>query len=207
MAKLSTDLQDYFFGDSVPELVTLQEVLKLSGDRTFGFLLVLLSLPSALPIPAPGYSTPFGVLILLLGGQMLIGRHQPWLPARFSQHPLKLQTVQGILKAGLPWLKKIEALARPRWLGVCDHPSGRFVLAIAVSLMAISMMIPIPGTNTLPAMGIFVVGFGLLERDGLISSFGLLLCLGGLILTTSIITALIWGGASLLDVIRQWLRG
>jgi hypothetical protein len=204
MAKLSADLQDYFFGDSAPEVITLQEVLKLSGDRTFGFLLVVLAFPSALPIPAPGYSTPFGVLILVLAVQMLWGQHEPWLP--FRQRSLKLSTVQGILRAGLPWLKRIENLARPRWSVVCETAIGRFVLAIAVSLMAISMMIPIPGTNTLPAMGIFVVGFGLLEKDGLISLLGLFLCLCGLILTTSIITALIWGGTSLLDVIRQWLR-
>ena len=42
------------------------------------------------------------------------------------------------------------------------------------------MMIPIPGTNTLPAMGIFVTGFGLLDDDGAISIGGLVLCvLGG----------------------------
>lgn len=82
MAKLSTDLEAYFFGESAPEVVTLQELLKLSGDRTFGFLLVMLSFPSALPVPAPGYSTPFGLLILLLAVQMLWGRHEPWLPFR-----------------------------------------------------------------------------------------------------------------------------
>ena len=45
--------------------------------------------------------------------------------------------------------------------------------------MAISMMIPIPGTNTLPAIGIFVTGFGLLDDDGFISLGGLVLCLIG----------------------------
>ncbi len=205
MAKLSTDLEEYFFRDSAPELVTLGELLKLAGDRTFGFLLVVLSLPSALPIPAPGYSTPLGLLILLLAVQMLWGRHEPWLP--FRERSLKLSTVQGILKAGLPWLRRLEKVARPRWSVVCETELGRFVLAIAVSLMAISMILPIPGTNTLPAMGVFVVGFGLLEKDGVISILGLLLCLCGLIVTTSIITALIWGGTSLWDMLRQWLKG
>jgi hypothetical protein len=46
-------------------------------------------------------------------------------------------------------------------------------LGIAIALMGISMMIPIPGTNTLPAMGIFVTGFGLMEDDGAISLGGL----------------------------------
>lgn len=71
--------------------------------------------------------------------------------------------------------------------------------------MAISMMIPIPGTNTLAAMGIFVTAFGLSEDDGAISLGGLVLCVMGAILTTSILFALMWGGSSLLDVIKTWL--
>jgi hypothetical protein len=34
------------------------------------------------------------------------------------------------------------------------------------------MMIPIPGTNNLPVMGIFVTAFGLSEDDGAISLEG-----------------------------------
>jgi hypothetical protein len=53
--------------------------------------------------------------------------------------------------------------------------------------MAISMMIPIPLTNTLPAIGIFVVGFGLIDDDGAISLAGLVLCVMGAILTSSVL--------------------
>jgi hypothetical protein len=71
--------------------------------------------------------------------------------------------------------------------------------------MGISMMIPIPGTNTLPAMGIFVTGFGLMEDDGAISLAGLVLCLMGGILSTSILLAVFWGSSSLLDLLKEWL--
>ncbi len=111
-------------------------------------------------------------------------------------HPLKLETVQGFLKGGIPWLRRIEAIARPRLSYICTTLPGRITIGSTIALMAISMMIPIPGTNTLPAMGIFVTGFGLLEDDGAIS-------LGGL--TTSILFALMWGGSSLLDIIKTWL--
>ena len=60
--------------------VTLNEILEIAGERTFGFLFVLLSLPSALPIPAPGYSTPFGIVMFLLAAQLIVGREQLWLP-------------------------------------------------------------------------------------------------------------------------------
>ena len=53
--------------------------------------------------------------------------------------------------------------------------------------MSISMMIPIPGTNTLPAIGIFITAFGLLEEDGLICLFGLFVCSLAATLTTGIL--------------------
>jgi len=65
------------------------------------------------------------------------------------------------------------------------------------------MMIPIPGTNTRPAMGIFVTGFGLIEDDGAISLRELVLCLIGGILSSSILIALLDGGTSLLDLIKD----
>ncbi|AFY42447.1 exopolysaccharide biosynthesis protein [Nostoc sp. PCC 7107] len=205
MARLSQELQRYFFEEERSAKVTLADILLLAQERIFGFLLVILSLPSALPVPAPGYSTPFGILIFLLAIQLIVGAKSPWLPQKMLNHPIQLETVQGFLKAGIPWLRRIEAIARPRLTVVCTTTPGRVTIGIAIALMSISMMIPIPGTNTLPAMGIFVTGFGLLEDDGAISLGGLALSLMGAILTTSILIALIWGGSSILDLIRAWL--
>ncbi|MBH8552122.1 exopolysaccharide biosynthesis protein [Nostocaceae cyanobacterium CENA357] len=205
MARLSNELQRYFFEEERPSNVSLSEILLLAKERIFGFLLVILSLPSALPIPAPGYSVPFGILIFLLAIQLIIGAKTPWLPQKMMNYPIKLETVQGFLKGGIPWLRRIEAIARPRLSYICTTLPGRVTIGSAIALMAISMMIPIPGTNTLPAMGIFVTGFGLLEDDGAISLGGLVLCLMGAILTTSILFALIWGGSSILDLIKTWL--
>ncbi|MFB2935729.1 exopolysaccharide biosynthesis protein [Aerosakkonemataceae cyanobacterium BLCC-F154] len=206
MAKLSTELQRFFFEEERPPQVTLSDILTIAGERIFGFLFVILSLPSALPVPAPGYSVPFGVLLFLLAIQLISGRKRPWLPNKMLNHPIKLETVQGFLKAGLPWLKRIEAITRPRLTYICTTLPGRVFIGCSIALMATSMMIPIPGTNTLPAMGIFVTGFGLIEDDGAISLGGLVLCVMGLILTSSILFALWFGGTSLLDIIKDSLR-
>jgi hypothetical protein len=122
-------------------------------------------------------------------------------------HALPLSKVQSIVKAGLPWLRRIEQLSKPRLTYVCTSRTGRAVLGSAIALMAISMMIPIPGTNTLPAMGIFVVGFGLLDDDGAISLAGLVMCLLGATLSLSILYALAVGGTSLYDWLRMSLKG
>ena len=206
MARLSLELQRYFFEEERSSKVTLKEILQLAEERVFGFLFVIISLPSALPIPAPGYSTPFGIVLFLLAVQLIMGSKLPWLPDRVSNHSIELKQVQGVLKAGIPWLRRIETISRPRLSYICTSLPGRVIIGSAIALMGISMMIPIPGTNTLPAMGIFVTGFGLLEDDGAISLAGLVLCLIGAILTTSILIAIFVGGTSLLDLIKDWLR-
>ncbi|KOR35492.1 MULTISPECIES: exopolysaccharide biosynthesis protein [Planktothricoides] len=205
MAKLSTELQRYFFEEERSPQVTLADILQLAGERTFGFLFVLLSLPSALPLPAAGYSTPFGLVLFLLAVQLISGRKSPWLPNKIMLRSLDLKTVQGFVKAGMPWLQKLEIICRPRLTFICKGLSGRIIMGLGISLMAISMMIPIPGTNTLPAMGIFLTGFGLMDDDGAITLAGLVVCLMGLTLTSSILFALWFGGSSLLDIIKAWL--
>nr|WP_228035659.1 exopolysaccharide biosynthesis protein [Oculatella sp. LEGE 06141] len=197
----------FFFEEERPAKVTLTDILELAGERIFGFLFVLLAFPSALPVPAPGYSVPFGILIFLLAVQLIVGAQTPWFPERFRHQSLALKQVQGVLKVGLPWLRRIEAISRPRLTYVCTSLPGRITIGIAIALMAISMMIPIPGTNTLPAIGIFVTGFGLLDDDGAISLGGLVLCLMGGALSLSILLAIWFGGASLLDLIKQWVSG
>ncbi|PAX51644.1 exopolysaccharide biosynthesis protein, partial [Brunnivagina elsteri] len=92
--------------------------------------------------------------------------------------------------------------SRPRLTQVCTSLLGRTVIGLALALMSISMMIPIPGTNTLPAIGIFVTGFGLLNDDGAISLGGLVLCVCGFILSSSIFLAISFGGSSLLDITK-----
>ena len=216
MARLSVELQRYFLSPDAADLpvanqpsdglanshtgynslangqkslkeVTLNEILEIAGERTFGFLFVLLALPSALPIPAPGYSVPFGIVMFLLAVQLVAGSEQPWLPEKFRRRGFERKSVQGIIRKGLPWLKRIETVSRPRLTPVCTSRTGRVVIGLAIALMSISMMIPIPLTNTLPAIGIFVTGFGLLDDDGAISLAGLTICVMGAALSSTIL--------------------
>ncbi len=203
MARLSQELERFFWSETCPPRVQLADLVQLTGERAFGFFFVLLSFPSALPVPAPGYSVPFGVVIALLSVQMLAGRSEPWLPQRVLKQGLELKQIQGVLKVGLPWLRRIEGLSQPRLTAICTSVTGRICMGLLITLMACSMMIPVPGTNTLPAMGIFVSGFGLLEDDGALSLAGLCLCVLAGILSTSILLAMYLGGASILDWVRD----
>ncbi|WP_443029142.1 exopolysaccharide biosynthesis protein [Spirulina sp. CS-785/01] len=208
MAKLSIELNRYLFAEdhSQPK-VRLADFLALAGERGFGVLFVVLSLPSALPVPAPGYSIPFGIVIFVLTVQFMVGVKSPLLFPQLANRGVKWETAQKFVQRGTPWLKRFEGVAKPRLTWVCTTIPGRLVLGTAIALMSISMMIPIPGTNTLPALSIFITGLGLVEDDGVISLGGLLTSVLILILMVSVILAAIYGGTSLIDYLKDLLMG
>ncbi len=161
---LSENLQSIVAGQS--EKVTLGEIVDAINDKQFGMLLVLLSIPSALPIPAAGYSTPFGVAILILGLQMLKGRRTPWLPRKMRQKTFTRQKLVGMVNKTGGFFRWVEKFVRPRlhWI---NSRGGYRLMALLVIFMSLLMCLPIPSTNTAPAMVIFLIGIGLCEDDGL----------------------------------------
>jgi hypothetical protein len=203
--KLSTTLGDLLRRQHETEELTLGEVFQRIGDRGFGLLLLLLSLPSALPIPAPGYSTPFGLLIALLALQMLAGRRMPWLPAWAARLRLHGGFVEGMLKFSSAFFAKIEFLIRPRlrWIG---SRAGLALLGGLVLIMACLMILPIPFTNTFPAFVIFLIGIGLIEEDGLFALFGAALGLLSTALYSVVVFFLIRFGMEGVDMLKEWIK-
>lgn len=145
------------------------------GEKGFGLLLAVLALPSALPLPAAGYSVPFGVLLIALGLQLMSGRARPWLPQRCLKWRLPARRLPPLLAGARRVARWVERFIRPRMAWVLRGPA-RWWMGGLVVFMGLLMCIPIPTTNTAPAMVIFLIGIALTEEDGL---FGLLAIAGG----------------------------
>jgi len=153
--------------------LTLGEALDLLGERSFGALFVLLALPAALPLPAAGYAVPFGLGIFVLGIELIAGRSRPWLPARILK--MKLPSLDPDSRA-LALLERIEGLFRARGPGL--HGPFRAMVGLTACCLGGLMMIPIPGTNTLPGACALVMGMGILYRDGLWTAAGMVIGAG-----------------------------
>lgn len=191
------------------ESLTVGRIAERIGDRGFGLLLVVLSLPSALPVPAAGYSVPFGVLLLALAGQMLTGFARPVVPRRLARVSMAGPFAARVLQAAAWALKRIERLVRPRMRWITSR-GGQVAMGILVLLMSLLMMVPIPLTNTFPALVIFLIGVGLTEDDGL---FALGACLVGavaVLLYGGLIYAMVEHGPQVVGSIKEalldWVR-
>lgn len=141
--------------------LTVGALVDKAAESGFGFLIGVLAL---IAIPFVGVSTPFGLAIALLGGQMMIGMNRPWLPRRARRRALSmamLDRVLGLLARRTRWLARLsrrraELIIQPRLIG----------LAIVVLALALALPIPIPGSNLVFLIPILLYAVGILERDG-----------------------------------------
>jgi hypothetical protein len=185
--------------------ITLGDVVRRIGDRGFGLLLLVLSLPSALPVPAPGYSTPFGILIAILALQMLAGRHSPWLPQRAAAMKIHGKFADQMLAFAGKFFARVEFLIRPRWRWVGSR-GGKAFLGVLVLLMACLMILPIPLTNTFPAFVIFLIGIGLTEEDGLACLGAAFLGVVSVLLYALVVYFFLRFGMEGIEMIKDWIR-
>lgn len=191
--------------DQNPEGPSISELTDAVGDKGFGLLLMLLSLPSALPIPAPGYSIPFGIAMAIIAVQIFIGKQAIWLPRRIMRFRIHPKLATKMVGTGAAFLRRVEKLIKPRirWM---HSRAGHSLLAVIILLMSLFMMIPIPGTNTMPAMAIFIIGVSMAEEDGFIA-IGALLCA---ILAASVSGAIVYlfytRGPEAAESVKDWIK-
>lgn len=184
---------------------SIGELTLAVGEKGFGLLLVVLSLPSALPVPAPGYSTPFGIVIGLLAIQMIMGRSTVWLPNRLKGVRISPNVAGKMIGAATKFLKFIENFIRPRQRWIRSR-GGQAGLASIVLIMACLMMLPIPLTNTFPAMVIFLIGVGLSEEDGLLALGAFAVGCAAVALYAGIIYIVATQGVEVIEHAKDWIK-
>ncbi|KAF0132571.1 MAG: exopolysaccharide synthesis ExoD, partial [Xanthobacteraceae bacterium] len=94
--------------------ISLGQLTGLLGDRAFGLLVLIFALPNIIPM-IPGVSTVSGVVIAIVGVQMLVGRHEPWLPAAIADRTLPREQLSAMIGRTIGWIARLERVARPRW--------------------------------------------------------------------------------------------
>ena len=137
-------------------------------------LILLLAAPFV--IPAPGLSVPFGIAICLLGLRIAVGGRSA-LPRFILRKEVAYSTLEKIVTRVARVVEKLEKRIRPRMHFLQDHP--RMVNLIGLGIISggfiLSLPLPIPFSNGLPAVSIMFLAAGLMERDGLLVLWGYVL--------------------------------
>ena len=175
--------------DAGPDGLSIRELRDRLDERAFGLLILILTIPCLVPA-LYGVPQVLGIPILLLAGQILVGRTEPWLP-------------EGVLKRRVPkaWLDRMadfstkrmgwfERLSRPRlrWLatGLGERLAALFMIVATVTIV-------LPMTNTVPSVALALLSVGLIQRDGAFVALGSAVALGWAGLLAGLTVGLVLG--------------
>lgn len=189
--------------------ITLRELLALLGEQGLLVFCGLLAVPFLLPVTLPMMSTVFGIPMLLIGFAVMVSR-VPWLPERVLLHRVEAATARQMLATLRGWALRFEHLVRPRALALSASAPINVVNGALLMLAVLLLMAPlplVPFANTVPAVAIMLLCFGMAERDGIVIALGWLATLASAAYVGGLMVLVIYWGMhheQALAVLRQW---
>ena len=148
--------------------VTVDEVVKKLGQRSFAALMLIFSLISASPASTiPGITATVAAILFILAGQMILGRKCVWLPEFITRRRISQQK----LCKGIGWLRRpvrfVERRARVRLTFLLHRP---WLYLPLVLILALTVFMPfmeaVPTSGSIASAVIALFAAGLLMRDG-----------------------------------------
>jgi hypothetical protein len=198
LSQILAQLLGEYTDKSLPLAVLLEQV----GNSGFGTIAGILTIPMLIPIPIPlaGFSALVGSGIILVGCQLALGYQKPYLPKRIARIELSPAATQKLLKNINRLLQPLETMSRHRFSQFSNSWWGCRITGVCLAWDALlmSLPLPIPFTNLVPAYAILFLAIGLLEFDGLFILIGY-----GMTVATTIFFASIAG--TIWQLVNHWL--
>jgi hypothetical protein len=160
------------------ERISLEDIIAALGDRGLGMLIAIFAIPNIIPSTVP-FAT--GLPVIFLAVHLMAGWPRLVLPDFMAKRTLGAKALKAFTPKLATVLSRVERLFKPRLLGVTGPGAERIIGALCVLLSIISTL-PIPFGHNLPALGLTIIGLGLVEHDGYAIMLGAVLGLVGVVL-------------------------
>jgi len=155
--------------------LTISELVKLLGNEGLLLFASILSIVFLIPVSVPGFSTVFGVFIFFIGISNLINKSL-WLPKSIKNKTFPAEKLRIALNKGLKWVHFLEKISKSHRLSfLISFKIANKINVFLILFGSILLMIPlglVPFSNTLPALTIFFLSIGIIQKDGIIILLG-----------------------------------
>ncbi len=176
--RLSDRLADWLGGE---EPKTIGSLIDVFEEKSFAVLFVLLLSIPALPLPTGGVTHVFEVIAMLLALELIVGRRCVWLPERWRRREIGVETRQRFSEKLLPRIRWIERHSHARLGFLLGYRFAGIVYGAVTLVLVITAFIapPFTGLDTLPSLGVVLLGLGVLLEDPILGFLGLLIGAAG----------------------------
>lgn len=154
-------------------VITLGQLITCLKGEALVMVCLISILPFMQPIPIPGLSSVLGIIALLQGVGLMFLR-EPLLTAKMKRMEIPPDKFELIYKAATKFISFTDRISvyQHAWTTsrACHFICG---LAIVLSAAFLSLPLPIPFSNFVPALSIAFLCIGLLEEDLVLIIVGL----------------------------------
>lgn len=174
---------------------TLASLVDAFEEKSFAVVFVLLMLLPALPIPTGGVTHVLEVVVVLVAIEMIIGRTTIWLPKWAGRIKLsksvKGKTIPLILKR----VRWFEDRSSSRGVRVFSAKATDISIGVLVVLFAMAAFVapPFTGLDTLPSLGVVIIGLAMILEDARLLAVGALMGVVGVALVGTLGLAIFEG--------------
>jgi hypothetical protein len=148
------------------ETVSVGHILDTFEVRGFAFIILMLALLNIVIFMVPFISFFFGLPMVILAVQMVLGLHTPIFPEFVRRQTIRREPLLRGLEKSVLWMSKVEHYIRPRFAFLSDPRLNRLHGMLAL-VLAIMVTLPIPLFNIPPSIGLALLAIGMLQRDGI----------------------------------------
>jgi len=170
-------------------VVSMGWLMEQLGGRSFGLALLVMGVLGLLP----GISTVAALMVVWLAVQMMLGHEAAVLPRLVARRSIGVERLARLIGIVAPWLAWLERLVQPRW-PILFQTTERLT-GLTMLLLGLSMLLPVPFSQIVPAPVIMLLALAYLEEDGIALVLALIAALAAL----SITAATIWGTLQTVD--------
>lgn len=174
---------------------TVASLIDAFEEKSFAIVFVLLMLLPALPIPTGGVPHVLEIIVVIVAFEMIIGLKTIWLPGWAR----RLKLGDSIKGKAIPLLLKrvrwFEERSRPHGVAVFDSTiTDRFIgLLVIVFTAAAFAAPPFTGLDTLPSLGVVIIGLAIIFEDIRLLFAGAISGIAGVALTITLGAAVFEG--------------
>lgn len=178
-------------------VITLEKVAESLKGEALVVLCLVSIMPFMQPIPIPGLSSLLGLIALLQGVGLMFWK-KPLMTQKMKSVVISHERFEQIYKVAEKFGKisdKISLYQHPWTNSKASHIVCG--LAIVISAAFLSLPLPIPFSNFIPALSIALICVGLLEED-------LVLIMTGMGITFTVIWMAVFSYHIIVDTLRNY---
>lgn len=179
------------------ELLTFGDLIKELGDKSFGWAMLLASLVNLLPLP-PGTTLLTAIPLMILCGQIAIGKPHVWVPQLFARHRFPREKLRRTVVRLYPLSRRLERVMKPRLPAAFNRTNERLFGGVFL-LVSVALFIPLPLSGWFPAAALLMASLALIERDGLLLIAAAALGVASILVTLAVGLSLWLGAGALIN--------